>query len=714
MKAADMREVANFKNNTNAVTPYTLGRVLDDFATQGYVADAISSAVIDPSQIDLTAYAKKTDLKTKLSQMINDDNYVQTVGGYIPSSVLPSYVDDVLEYSTRSSFPNPGESGKIYVALDTNLTYRWTGSAYTEISQSLALGETSSSAYRGDRGKIAYDHSQETGNAHNLALSDLGILATVTEVNYLQGLSTNIVTALDAKLSLSGGTMTGSLYLKGDPVQKLEAATKDYVDTGINGVSVTVSQHVTQISALEESVSGLGTSVGTISDTLVTVENDITGLNQTTATHTENISTLTSNVGGITSRVSAAETSITTLEATVNLLNVDFDRYYIVIPIDEDNKPLDTTTYVTNFELTFAGVEVTADDITITGTNTGVTCTVSGTTIVLSVNSDTAIPNTQNPFKLTFEYESGGVPYVVEKYLTLSTVPKGANGMSGENAINLHITSSEGLLFKEDNVSTDLTVSIHYGPYYITNALDLETYLGSNVYLQWKCKGIHDQDYTVIPASDSRLSNDGFTLTISTADVDNHITFICELKAPDKPDAYYREGEYVFDGTNFLDTGIKLFTQNNAQKNFYISFEIVSDTSTDNNATLMCAKNEVGTPWPGLDFRHKNTTASYFSKATNTTSYQEFTNLSLDITKVEFLRLQGVVYYKFTITGEEDFEVMLDMSSYSNYFDIPVTFGAGYNGPNKVAQRFYKGTLANMLVEIIDDDATIENYEDYI
>ena len=80
--------------------------------------------------------------------------------GKVPSSQLPSYVDDVLEYNKLASFPSTGETGKIYVAIDTNKTYRWSGSTYTEISPSLALGETSSTAYRGDRGKIAYDHSQ--------------------------------------------------------------------------------------------------------------------------------------------------------------------------------------------------------------------------------------------------------------------------------------------------------------------------------------------------------------------------------------------------------------------------------------------------------------------------------------------------------------------------------------------------------------------------
>ena len=91
--------------------------------------------------------------------------------GKVPSSQLPSYVDDVIEgYKSGADFFEDsahtaskkitGETGKIYVDMSTNVTYRWSGTAYVEISASLALGETGATAYRGDRGKIAYDHSQ--------------------------------------------------------------------------------------------------------------------------------------------------------------------------------------------------------------------------------------------------------------------------------------------------------------------------------------------------------------------------------------------------------------------------------------------------------------------------------------------------------------------------------------------------------------------------
>ena len=93
----------------------------------------------------------------------------------VPAANLPSYVDDVLEYADFASLPGTGEQGVIYVTIDDNKTYRWTGSQYTNLSSSLALGESSSTAYRGDRGKSAYDHSQlGSGNPHAVTFAVLG------------------------------------------------------------------------------------------------------------------------------------------------------------------------------------------------------------------------------------------------------------------------------------------------------------------------------------------------------------------------------------------------------------------------------------------------------------------------------------------------------------------------------------------------------------
>lgn len=97
----------------------------------------------------------------------------------VPAEYLPSYVDDVLEYATKSAFPSNGETGKIYISLDDNLTYRWSGTTYVEISKSLALGETSSTAYSGDKGKATTDalasHVADASNPHRVTKAQVGL-----------------------------------------------------------------------------------------------------------------------------------------------------------------------------------------------------------------------------------------------------------------------------------------------------------------------------------------------------------------------------------------------------------------------------------------------------------------------------------------------------------------------------------------------------------
>lgn len=93
--------------------------------------------------------------------------------GKVLTSQLPSFVDDVIEAENFAVLPNEGETGKIYVTLDDNKTYRWSGSAYVEISASLALGETDSTAYRGDRGKVAYDHATDANKISSAVASGM-------------------------------------------------------------------------------------------------------------------------------------------------------------------------------------------------------------------------------------------------------------------------------------------------------------------------------------------------------------------------------------------------------------------------------------------------------------------------------------------------------------------------------------------------------------
>ena len=93
----------------------------------------------------------------------------------------------------------------------------------------------------------------------------------------------------------------------------------------------------------------------------------------------------------------------------------------------------------------------------------------------------------------------------------------------------LHIESSNGLCFKNNLVSTVLSVTVYAGSDRITNITNLRAKFGNSVYLQWKWKRKNDSDYGIISASDSRISENGFKFTLSPQDVDTNVTFLCEL-----------------------------------------------------------------------------------------------------------------------------------------------------------------------------------------
>lgn len=135
----------------------------DDYnpATKKYVDSEITkvNAVVD-TKIDKTS----AGVANGIAQL--------DLTGKVPASQLPSFVDDILEFDSVTAFPEEGEAGKIYIAVDTNITYRWSGTQYTMISSSLALGETSSTAYPGDKGKA---------NADKLATIESGAQVNVIE-----------------------------------------------------------------------------------------------------------------------------------------------------------------------------------------------------------------------------------------------------------------------------------------------------------------------------------------------------------------------------------------------------------------------------------------------------------------------------------------------------------------------------------------------------
>ncbi len=145
--------------HSNYATTTELDAVVDDLE---FFIDTKANAYHDHDLSDITGLEDALDDKADVSDL---NTKADLINGLVPASQLPSFVDDVLEYTALANFPTEGETGKIYVDQTTNKVYRWSGTAYVEISASLALGETASTAYRGDRGATAYSHSQN-GDVH--------------------------------------------------------------------------------------------------------------------------------------------------------------------------------------------------------------------------------------------------------------------------------------------------------------------------------------------------------------------------------------------------------------------------------------------------------------------------------------------------------------------------------------------------------------------
>ena len=102
-------------------------------------------------------------------------------------------------------------------------------------------------------------------------------------------------------------------------------------------------------------------------------------------------------------------------------------------------------------------------------------------------------------------------------------------GEEGEAAVLLHIESSRGSVFKNNAVSTVLSVVIYHGKERIEDAETLRKTFGSGAYIQWKWQRLEEETYGIISSGDPRIRNDGFSFALSPDDVDVKVTFLCEL-----------------------------------------------------------------------------------------------------------------------------------------------------------------------------------------
>lgn len=252
----------------------------DARAKTAAVADTILDGITDvaPSQNAVfDALALKIDSSEK-----GQPNGVATLDatGKVPSAQLPSYVDDVLEYANLAAFPVTGETGKIYVALDTNKTYRWSGSVYIEISASEV------NSVNGQTGVVVLDTDDIAEGSTNLYFTDARAKAATVADVITDGVvdvapSQNAVfDALALKVDKAGDTMTGDLNMSGNDLLQvgtlgIGTATPDTVlHVEENGVKYNVSAAATQTVG---AVNGAASIVAIDTDTVMLLKVMVTG-----------------------------------------------------------------------------------------------------------------------------------------------------------------------------------------------------------------------------------------------------------------------------------------------------------------------------------------------------------------------------------------------------------------------------------------------------
>ena len=188
-------------------------------------------------------------LNSKVQQFINSKGAPNGLAslnesGIIPSAQLPSYVDDVIEVGTFSNLPGTGESGKIYIVQDTNLTYRWSGTDYVEISKSLALGETSSTAYPGNKGKATTDKLNRIPNKLITDTVNVNQSATEAVLNFTYYKQNEQQTSRNALTITSATTSQAGLMSSADKTKLNGLKDQAGITSDIDAVQTNLETHI--------------------------------------------------------------------------------------------------------------------------------------------------------------------------------------------------------------------------------------------------------------------------------------------------------------------------------------------------------------------------------------------------------------------------------------------------------------------------------------
>lgn len=340
--------------------------------------------------------------------------------GLVPSSQLPSYVDDVLEYNTLSSFPPVGEDGKIYVSEDTNLTYRWSGSQYVEISKSLALGETSSTAYAGDKGK-----------ANRQAI---------------ESLPNEIVTGF--------GSATRSATEWSMPTTKTVKSGLNY-GSEVAGINITVPQATSTQAGLmtAEDKSNLTILVGEGVDentpSIGDVVNNITNIESNIDNIENNIDDIEGDINTINSNITDIQQDITDIENSIgDTSNLTTDAKTVVDAINEHETQINQIKdYTVNGKAISTNPVLGAEDIAIKDT----------LGYFDSSNVEDALQEVKQPLDTHLQNNTPGMKHIPSGGAANQILAWASNGTAKwENLSNIEVSTEDLLAY---GVEWDITVS---------------------------------------------------------------------------------------------------------------------------------------------------------------------------------------------------------------------------------------------------------------
>lgn len=262
MSAADKVKLDGIATGANKTT---VDSAISSTSANPVQNKVISAALDEKSDVDHNhdaTYIKQTQIGAAGGVAGLDEN------GHISAQYIPASVDEIIEAASKSAFPATGETAKIYVALDTNLTYRWSGTQYVEISPSLALGTTGSTAAPGNHGhdaattstagfmsaadKAKLDGIATGANKYTLptaSATELGGVKVGTNLSINNGVLSATDTTYEVATTSANGLMSSTDKKKLDGVA--EGATKVIVDSALSASSTNAIQNKAVKAALD-------------------------------------------------------------------------------------------------------------------------------------------------------------------------------------------------------------------------------------------------------------------------------------------------------------------------------------------------------------------------------------------------------------------------------------------------------------------------------